>query len=54
MTCLNQKNYFRKFEINPNFSEVEKERMVNKMWANYGKTFIEYIFLNNFKKNLIT
>ena len=24
--------------------------MVNKMWANYGKTFIEYIFLNNFKK----
>ena len=37
-------------KINPNFSEVEKERMVNKMWANYGKTFIEYIFLNNFKK----
>ena len=36
--------------INPNFSEVEKERIVNKMWANYGKTFIEYIFLNNFKK----
>ena len=20
------------------------------MWSNYGKTFIEYIFLNNFKK----
>ena len=38
-------------KINPNFSEVEKERMVNKMWANYGKTFIEYIFLNNFKKS---
>ncbi len=37
-------------KINPNFSEVEKERMVNKMWANYGKTFIEYIFLNNFRK----
>jgi len=37
-------------KINPNFSEVEKERKVNKMWANYGKTFIEYIFLNNFRK----
>ena len=21
------------------------------MWSNYGMTFIEYIFLNNFKKN---
>ena len=52
MTCLNQKKIILENleKINPNFSEVEKERMVNKMWANYGKTFIEYIFLNNFKK----
>ena len=36
--------------INPVISNLEKEIIVNKMWSNYGKTFIEYIFLNTFKK----
>ncbi len=36
--------------INPEISDLEKERIVNKMWSNYGKTFVEYIFLNTFKK----
>ena len=36
--------------INPTISNLEKEIIVNKMWSNYGKTFIEYIFLNTFKK----
>ena len=26
--------------------------IINKMWANYGKTFVEYIFLNNFVKKI--
>jgi len=36
--------------INPEISNFEKEIIVNKMWSNYGKTFVEYIFLNTFKK----
>ena len=38
-------------KINPKISELEKEIIINKMWSNYGKTFIEYVFLNTFKKN---
>ena len=37
-------------KINPEISSLEKERIANKMWSNYGKTFVEYIFLNIFKK----
>ncbi len=36
--------------ICPEISNLEKEIIVNKMWSNYGKTFVEYIFLKNFKK----
>lgn len=36
--------------ISPEISDLEKEITVNKMWSNYGKTFVEYIFLNTFKK----
>ncbi len=28
-----------------------KNEIINSMWKNYGMTFIEYIFLNYFKKN---
>ena len=27
-----------------------KNKIINNMWKNYGKTFIEYIFLNYFRK----
>lgn len=37
--------------IIPEKSNLEKEIIINKMWSNYGKTFVEYIFLNIFKKN---
>ena len=36
--------------ISPKISNLEKDIIANKMWSNYGKTFIEYIFLNTFKK----
>ena len=26
-----------------------KENIKNKMWNNYGKTFVEYLFLNKFR-----
>jgi Kdo2-lipid IVA lauroyltransferase/acyltransferase len=29
----------------------EKKSIIKNMWKNYGMTFIEYIFLNNFRKN---
>jgi KDO2-lipid IV(A) lauroyltransferase len=31
----------------------EKKSIINNMWKNYGMTFIEYIFLNNFRKNSV-
>ena len=34
-----------------NINEIEKENIINGMWKNYGMTFIEYIYLNYFRKN---
>ena len=31
--------------------DINKKQIVSEMWKNYGMTFIEYIFLNNFRKN---
>ncbi|MDC3152234.1 lysophospholipid acyltransferase family protein [Pelagibacteraceae bacterium] len=36
--------------IKPNLDILAKERLINKMWSNYGKTFIEYVHLNLFRK----
>ncbi len=36
--------------IKPGMSKLEKEIVVDKMWSNYGKTFIEYVYLRSFKK----
>ena len=33
-----------------NISEEEKKKIISCMWRNYGMTFIEYVFLNIFKK----
>ena len=43
-----------KNNINICFDKIsykEKQKIINDMWKNYGMTFIEYIFLNYFKKN---
>ncbi len=34
-----------------NLTEQKRNEIISGMWKNYGKTFIEYIFLNYFKKN---
>ena len=34
-----------------NISNIERDIIINKMWKNYGMTFIEYIFLDYFQKN---
>tara|TARA_X000000950_G_scaffold144547_2_gene178926 strand:+ start:3050 stop:3907 length:858 start_codon:yes stop_codon:yes gene_type:complete len=31
-------------------SSINKEKIIADMWKNYGKTFIEYIFLNRLRK----
>ena len=35
--------------INKN-SSIDKNKIIKNMWINYGKTFIEYIFLDYFRK----
>ena len=36
--------------IKPGMNKSDKEIIINNMWSNYGKTFIEYIYLGSFKK----
>ncbi len=31
-------------------SNLDKKKIINQMWKNYGKTFIEYIYLDKFRK----
>ena len=33
------------------FSKIDEKRIIKSMWKNYGMTFIEYVFLNNFLKD---
>ena len=37
--------------FNEKISESEKKRISLNMWKNYGMTFIEYVFLDFFRKN---
>ena len=34
-----------------NITDLQKKQVIINMWKNYGMTFIEYIFLDYFKKN---
>ena len=31
-------------------SKSNKKKIINNMWSNYGMTFVEYVFLNKFRK----
>ena len=37
--------------FNKNITKEDANKIISNMWKNYGMTFIEYIFLNYFKKN---
>ena len=39
------------FKFSNNLSLKEKNKIKSSMWANYGKTFVEYLFLKKFRKN---
>ena len=36
--------------FNKNSSKLEEDTIISNVWKNYGKTFIEYIFLDIFRK----
>ena len=38
-------------KYNSKMSTISKKEIILEMWSNYGKTFIEYIFLDKFRKN---
>ena len=47
-----KKIIFKNLEkIIPNASIEEKDNLINKMWSNYGKTFVEYAHLKSLKRN---
>ena len=33
------------------YNEEQKKNIKKTMWSNYGRTFVEYLFLNKFRKN---
>ena len=33
------------------YNETKKKDIKVRMWSNYGKTFVEYLFLKKFRKN---
>ena len=37
-----------------NISEEDKNKIIKKMWDNYGKTFIEYVFLKKLRENKLS
>ena len=38
------------FKFSNKITDPEKQEIISNMWSNYGMTFIEYVFLNNFRK----
>jgi len=33
----------------PNFNKIQKDKILNNMWINYGKIFAEYMFIKKFR-----
>jgi Kdo2-lipid IVA lauroyltransferase/acyltransferase len=49
-----KKIIFKNIQIfSRNIIMTEKNKIIDSMWKNYGKTFIEYIFLDFFQKNTL-
>jgi len=41
-----RENIYRVFGKN-----IDSKKIIKNMWSNYGKVFVEYVYLNKFKKN---
>ena len=35
----------------PNLNDIEKKKILKKMWFNYGRIFAEYMFIKDFRNN---
>ena len=35
----------------PNLNKSQRDKIINNMWANYGKIFSEYMFIKKFREN---
>ena len=35
----------------PDLDNLEKEKILKKMWFNYGRIFAEYVFIKEFRSN---
>tara|TARA_B100000900_G_C20428167_1_gene653834 strand:+ start:53 stop:913 length:861 start_codon:yes stop_codon:yes gene_type:complete len=35
-------------------SKNDRKNIINNMWGNYGRIFAEYMFIKNFRKNILT
>jgi len=35
----------------PEISNIDKKKYIQEMWCNFGRTFSEYVYLKNFRKN---
>ena len=35
----------------PNIDQIEKKKILKKMWFNYGRIFAEYMFIKNFRQD---
>ena len=47
-----KKIIYRNLNIyNENLSSSDEKKIIKNMWKNYGKTFIEYVYLNKLRKN---
>ena len=46
-----KKTYKKNLTIFKNDGKFIKDDIIKLMWSNYGKTFIEYMFLKKFLKN---
>ena len=36
-------------KMDPNLNDLDRKKIYNNMWSNYGKTFVEYLYLNKFR-----
>jgi KDO2-lipid IV(A) lauroyltransferase len=34
----------------PKLNQSQQKKIINDMWCNFGRTFAEYVFLNEFQK----
>ncbi len=47
----NKLSHSNLLKVFPNFTYIEQQKILKKMWINYGKIFAEYMFIKNFRNS---